>query len=293
MTITLPEHHLKTMREQLQHILLRKQVSKRTFLKLLGTLCSSAPSLYGARNLFSTLQFTLTEAASNRIQLTPLTKAIKDWVILANTAAQHAVPIHTVVPHPPHVVGTTDASKEGMGGCWTFITNNSSSPIHALWRAPFPPEIKAALVSADQKNGTITNSDLELAALIQGSALIAAHSTFPHVNITLVSDNTPAVTWINKESTTSNGPAAYLLHQLAQHRRKQPYTLSTLYVPGSTNTIADCCLCLFTLSDTAFLAKMNVEFPVQPSWTLVLTPPNLMLSMIYALSKKLCTLDSM
>jgi hypothetical protein len=108
MTITLPEHRLKSMKEQLQHILSRKRISKRTFQKLLGTLRSSAPSLYGANNLFSILQFALTEAASNRIRLTPLTKAIlNDWIILADTAVQHAVAIHTVVPHPPHVVGTT------------------------------------------------------------------------------------------------------------------------------------------------------------------------------------------
>lgn len=169
----------------------------------------------------------------------PLLRAmLKDWVLLAKTASKIAVPIHTIVPHSPHIVGTMDASKEGMGGCWTYL--HKDMPQNILWPSPFPPEIQAQLNTADNTTGTITNSDLELAALILGSATIASHSLFQHSNICLALDNTPAVAWINKGSTTSNGPATYLLHQLAQHCHKHQYSLSTIYTPGSTNTIADC-----------------------------------------------------
>jgi hypothetical protein len=292
MTITLPEHRKQGIQQQLQNIITRKRVSRRLYQKLLGTLRSSAPSLYGANNLFSSLQFALTETRHDRIRITPLTRAIlQDWITLLDTAAQHAVPIHTVVPHTPQVIGTTDASKEGMGGCWVDIT--TTPPQNMLWRAQFPPAIQNSLVSTLNPLGTISNSDLELAAIVLGSALISQHSNIPHANICLGSDNTPAVTWTNKGSTTSIGPAAYLLHQLAQHRRRRPYSLSTTFVPGSTNTIADCCSRLFHLHDAAFLAHMNAAFPVQPSWTLAHPPHDLISSTTSALSRKLCRLDYM
>jgi hypothetical protein len=102
MTITLPEHRMQGIQQQLQHILRRKRVSRRLYQKLLGTLRSSAPSLYGANNPFSSLQYAVTETRHNRIRITPLTRAIlRDWITLVDTAAHHAVPIHTVVPHPP------------------------------------------------------------------------------------------------------------------------------------------------------------------------------------------------
>jgi len=99
MTITLPEHRMQGIKLQLQHILSCKRVSRPIYQKLLGTLHSSTPSLYGANNLFSSLQFAMTETHHNCIRIMPLTRAIlRDWITLVDTAAPHAVPIHTVVP---------------------------------------------------------------------------------------------------------------------------------------------------------------------------------------------------
>ncbi len=124
---------------------------------------------------------------------------------MAATATTVPVPLHTVVPHPPHIVGATDASRRGMGGFW--ITQNNE---HYVWRAPFSETVQAALVTYDTPHGTITNSDLELAAFVVGSATIAnTHTTPSYQHICLASDNTPTVAWISKGSTTSVGPAAY------------------------------------------------------------------------------------
>jgi hypothetical protein len=103
MTITLPKHRMHGIKLQLHYILSCKRVSRHIYQKLLGTLRSSAPSLYGANNLFSSLQFAMMEMHHNCIHITPLTRVIlRDWITLVDTAAHHAVPIHTVVPPPSY-----------------------------------------------------------------------------------------------------------------------------------------------------------------------------------------------
>jgi hypothetical protein len=64
-----------------------------------------------------------------------------------------------MVPRLPDIVAATDASRIGMGGFWA--TENANY----LWRAPFTPAITQALITAQNTTGTVTNSDLELAAL--------------------------------------------------------------------------------------------------------------------------------
>jgi hypothetical protein len=72
MTLHLPEsrlHHLEHLLTQTQA---KKRVSWRKYQKLLGTLRSSVPSLYGANNLFSSLQHALVDNKHNRIRIMPL-----------------------------------------------------------------------------------------------------------------------------------------------------------------------------------------------------------------------------
>jgi hypothetical protein len=56
--------------------------------------------------------------------------------------------------------GAMDAAKAGMGGVW-FINDEA-----LLWQEPFPTNVQAKLVSTSNPKGTVTNSDLELAATI-------------------------------------------------------------------------------------------------------------------------------
>jgi hypothetical protein len=140
--------------------------------------------------------------------------------------------------------------------------------------------------------GTLTNSDLELAAIITGTQLAASHYGGQHPNIVIATDNTPALAWVSKGSTTSTAAPAFLLHYLAQLRRAHKFTLNPVFTSGLTNQVADCCSRLFHLSDDNFLNYMNATFPVQPSWTLV-TPPTATISCVnLALSKKLLPLAS-
>jgi hypothetical protein len=287
MTIQLPPHRLDTIQNTIHSFLHKSRTSRTQWQRLLGTLRSSSPALYGATHLFSILQHTLTQAKDPRLRLTALVKAVlRDWLLLATTASQYPVPIHTLVPRQPTCIAAADASRDGMGGFWMTADQN------ILWRTTFPLPIRDQLITQDNPTGTLTNSDLELTALITGCLLPAAHSPLPHPSIAIASDNTPAVAWAKKGSTTSNKAPAFLLHQLARQRRALPFDLQPFFTPGTTNLVADLCSRSFHLSDTAFLLKMNSLFPIQPCWQLAQLPPETRSQLNSALLRQLQPLAS-
>jgi hypothetical protein len=275
MTLSLPQHRLDALTTLLAATLHKKRTSRKQWHILLGTLRSTTPALYGAAHLFSILQYALTDTTTKRIRITPLIKAVlRDWEHLASHIHHNPAPLHTLVPTQPNVVAATDASLLGMGGFWRPLQHPAQN---FLWRAPFPPEVQQTVLTHTNPAGTTTNSTLELAAVVTGSALAALSSPDTCPNILVATDNTPACAWIQKGSTTSQSTPAYILQHLAQLRRLCPFTLNTCYTPGTTNNIADCCSRLFHLSDDQFLSYMNATYPVKPSWTLV-RPPNEMIS---------------
>jgi hypothetical protein len=172
-----------------------------------------------------------------------------------------------------------------MGGF--YITQSTRGPKCYLWRAAFPSSITNTLASTTNPTGLINNSDLELAGLVLGSTLIAQCHYRPYQHISLATDNTPAVAWVTKGSTTSYGPPAYLLHMLAQSRRSNKYQLMVPFTPSLSNTIADCCSRLFHLNDQQFLQHINDRFPIKPCWKLAPVPSETLSATNSALSRKL------
>jgi hypothetical protein len=287
MTLSLPQHRLAHLQSTLTALLDKKRTSKRNWKRLLGMLRSTTPALYGAKHLFSILQDALIAHPGPRIRLTHLVKVIlRDWLHLATTASHHPVPIHTVVPQPPTCIAATDASRLGLGGFW--ITPNEN----VLWRVPLPHSIQQQLVTTENCTGVFSNSDFELAALITGSVLPARQQQ-GHTTILIASDNTPAVAWTSKGSTTSTAPNAFLLHHLAQQRRLWQFDMLPCFTPGVSNQIADCCSRLFHLSDTDFLTYMNLHYPAQPCWTLAPERHNIVSVLNSILSRNLQPLASL
>jgi hypothetical protein len=191
----------------------------------------------------------------------------------------------------PTLVGATDASKAGMGGFWLPTTVNNCPTPPIVWRAPFPTSITKHLASATNK-GHLTNSDLELAALVTGSAIAAATPSSTRHALYCAVDNTPAMAWVAKGSTTSTGPPAFLLRLLAQLCRSLDYSLTPAFTPGLTNTLADLCSPSFHLSDTKFLHLIQTKYPTQPSWSLAHLPTALLSKMNSALLKQMQPLES-
>ena len=108
------------------------------------------------------------------------------------------------------------------------------------------------------REGTITNSDLELDALVLHKANLLA--AVPEARLAAPrsgSDNTPTVSWSTKEASTINLVVADLLCLRALHSRQFFLYPSVFYHPGIENCMADDASHLFEISDTSLLVHMS------------------------------------
>ena len=125
----------------------------------------------------------------------------------------------------------------------------------------------------DNPSGSITNSDLELAGTIAHEAALAAVHDLRHCTIATFSDNTPAVAWGNKASTTTAVPASYLLRSSSLLHRQYLYLSQRFYIPGPANHLADVASRCFDLSNDALLAFLNSVAPHTQPWQMLHLPP--------------------
>ena len=109
----------------------------------------------------------------------------------------------------PDYIGIVDASSHGIGG---VVIGELLELPPTVFRLQWPPEITKDLVSFDNPNGKITNSDLEIAGLLllwlcpEGIATDLAHK-----HIALFSDNSPSVSRVTKMASQKSRVAAQLV----------------------------------------------------------------------------------
>lgn len=128
-----------------------------------------------------------------------------------------------------------------------------------------PADIIAALVSFDNPYGTITNSDLELVALVLHVA------TFPLMcSVSLWrasstgSNNTPTVAWSFKEASGINPVVEALLRVHTVANSASLLSPSVFYHLGDLDTMADDASCSFKSSSSAFIASCSSKYsPLQ------------------------------
>lgn len=174
--------------------------------------------------------------------------------------------------------------QQGWGG--VFFTPQTTGYTSHLWRQRFPPHITTNLISASNPTGTLTNSDLELAATVAHHDVICQHTDIRERTIYTLTNNTPAAAWQSKGSTTTTGAAAYLLRQQALHQRHHRYCLKTSHIRGTANTMADDCSRLWDLDDTQLLSHFAATYPQTSSWQLCHLPHNTVSSLTSALQKE-------
>ena len=179
-----------------------------------------------------------------------------------------------------------------MGGCWLPAVNGSTiTPI--LWRCRFPPEVAATLITDDNPQGTITNSDLELAGQIAHLDVFAQNFQCAGQTVVPLGDNIPSVSWSHKGSTTTLGPTGYLLRLLSLHQRHFRYLSKADYISGPANRMADDLSRLLHLSDDALLTHFNSTYPQALPWTVVQLRPEMLSSLTSALQKRRDSLPSL
>jgi hypothetical protein len=286
-TLRLQPHKADRLKDITEAFTRKSRTSRKQWMRLLGELRYMATAIPGARYLFSVLQHVLKDQPkSTRVRLNPLVKqSLRDWGLLARSLHANPMPIAALVPRAPHYLGAVDASRTGCGGFWIASSvGNLKQP--TAFRLLFSQNIQQDLVSSANPTGSITNSDLELASLVLGAAVLQDIAPTAQACAFSASDNTPAVSWVRKGSTTSIGANAHLLRWLASLTRASNLTLHPVSVPGSTNTIADFLSRSFYLDDQALLAELNKRFPTQPSWQLAHPTFSHEHELISALSRK-------
>ena len=85
-----------------------------------------------------------------------------------------------IVPDEPKIVGTTDAG---------VFFDVDGAP--CVWRTPFPPEAQQRLVTVENPEGDITNSDLEQAGVICHLDVVANTTDIRYCTVGVGCDNTP------------------------------------------------------------------------------------------------------
>jgi hypothetical protein len=305
LTLELPLHRKERLLAILDEILpTQRRVSVKKWQQVLGELRSMAIALPGSKGLFSLLQEALRHQSDSRIRLSQgVHDTLKDLRWLAQDLASRPTRLYEIVPQPePELLGAQDASGNGMGGVWFPTTTKlherpiaSSSAAETstveslgplLWRAHFDPAIVKKLVSSSNPKGTVTNSDLELAAAFVQHDIAAQAYDIRERTIASGADNTPTVAWQTKGSTTTTSAPAYLLRLQALHQRFHRYYSSAFFVPGKLNAMADDCSRLWHLSDLELLTHFDRTYPQTASWRLVHPTPELLSSVTCALHRR-------
>ena len=265
-TLHLPPHRRDRLDEVLSWLAPpRKRISTKKWHQLLGELRSMAPALPGTRGLFSALQDALRRGDRHRIRLNQhVYAAADDFRALVNAVSTRPTRLRELVPTAPSDVGACDACRHGMGGVWFDVLDPTSSPI--VWRSRFPPAISDSLVTSDNRNGTITISDLELAGMIAHKDILVHARDVTERTIWVASDNRAAVAWSGKGSATSIAARAHLLRYNAIHQRHHRYVARHHYMPGPVNVMADDASRLWNLSDDDLLTHFNASYPQAASW---------------------------
>jgi hypothetical protein len=149
----------------------------------------------------SNLQQALSVSTKSRVSLKKgVHQALDDFRWLATDLQPRPTCIAELVPLRPAAEGHHDASSAGAGGAW--FPGDSLTPREGwlkntpdVWQLEWPDSVHAKLVSSDNPNGTITNSDLELAGGLLHLDYIA--QTFDTRECTIVSkgDNLNTTFW--------------------------------------------------------------------------------------------------
>jgi hypothetical protein len=210
-----------------------------------------------------------------KIPLRPeLVQTLQDWQVLLQRIDSRPMSVLELLPKEPWCIGYCGACGFGAGGVWISGTKDI---IPIVWRIPFPPDVEKRLVSTNNPNGDITNSNLEMAGVLFQWLILeqAAPIKLEHAIIGIFCDNTPTVSWARCLHSSKSKIAGHLLRALAirQHaHRTSP--LLTISIAGEQNNMADVASRSFrekpfTSSHQPFATSFTNLFPLpqQTSWT--------------------------
>ena len=231
-TLRVPPHRLQRLYALLNAFpsIRKRRAPVTEWHQLLGELRSMTAALLGARGLFSVLQDTLRKGDRHRVRLSRgVFDSLADFRAIADSLRDLPTRFREVVPvGTPAAYGACDACQRGMGGVW-FAPD--MPPI--LWRSEFPPAVQRMLVTSDNRAGSVSISDLELAGTIAHKQIITQAISVAERPFWLRGDNRASIScWASKGSATSNTARAYLLRLHALHQRFHRYVPNMTILQG-------------------------------------------------------------
>ena len=285
-TIELPAHRKESLAQIFTDLKGAKRVSNKSWMSILGKLRFVSVAIPGSAGLFCALQLALTKANGNRIRINRSLRAHLDtFASLAASLCDRPTYLAEIVPEEPALLGATDACKHGMGGVYFDSTGRA-----IVWRCPFPQDIQDNLVSVDNPAGTLTNSDLEQAALLAQISLQSTTHDTTYATVLNFCDNTPAISRETKGAVSSDGLSADLCNYSCLLQRQERYCHLVQYLPGPDNVMGDDASRLQDLSDPAFHLHFQQAYPQSQPWELLHLPDAVSSHLISLLRCQLPTL---
>jgi hypothetical protein len=275
--IELPPDKVERIQQEIRAIVRHKQVPRRHLEKLRGRLRHACIGLPAGKGLMGPID----AALKGDKQWLPmksnaaLREAITDFGSLIRLMGRRPTHCRELIVEQPGYVGYCDASTLGAGGVWLSGTLQLG-PI--VWRLEWPADIHQRVVSFANPGGTITNSDLEMAAMLVQYLVLEHLVDLRHVHVAAWCDNTPTVSWTNKLSSSRSRIAGRLTRALAMRiHANEASPLISVSIAGDNNRMANVAsrtfhrntasTAMFQISDNEFLHTFATAFPLQDdSW---------------------------
>jgi hypothetical protein len=302
-TIELPPDKVAKIRSELHAITRKAAVPRKEFEKLRGKLRHACIGIPAGKGLMGPIDAALQDA--NRLinirDNIALRATLSDFRTLIRHLGNRPTHCRELIVEDPGFVGYCDASKLGAGGVWLSGTLRLA-PV--VWRVIWPQDIRDNVVSFENPTGRITNSDLEMAAMLFHFIVLEHLVSLRHVHVAAWCDNTPTVSWTNKLSSSRSVVASRLTRALALRiRANEASPLIAVSIAGVNNQMADVASRTFgntsvtsnayQFSDDDFLRFFSTSFPVQNDSWRCFRPSNKLTSRLYSeLRGKTSTLAS-
>ncbi|KAI2511269.1 adenylate kinase [Fragilaria crotonensis] len=268
-TVHLTQRKAAGIADDTAKLLKKNRAALQKFQSIVGKMRHVTTILPAARGLFTPLNRAL-RGNPKVISLSAhgeVRAALLDLRQLVLKLADRPTHVNEILLHgAPAYIGYCDASGFGAGGVWF----SGTEPLpETVWRLQWPRDITAAIISESNPTGKLTNSDLEMAAVVLHlSVLESVVPSLRHKHIFVHSDNTPSVAWVTKMATkTAQSDAAHrLVRGLALRQRMlESAPVSISHVAGTDNVLADIASRPIPTidDDSAFLTHFDSAFPLQ------------------------------
>jgi hypothetical protein len=231
-TVRLPQDKADRICLELTRMLKKNRIPLKRFLSSVEKVSNATRILPAAKGLLTPLYRAL-RGDPKMIGLgkdSELRGALADLRQIIQSLGERATHVDELVQLTPRAAGTADASSEGAGGIWLGCFPPT------VWRVTWPDDVRQRY-----KMGIITNSDLEMAAIIIMMLILEQLMPLKRQHCHLFSDNTPSVSWTTKlVAKAESVVAARLLRVLAMRNRVTEAALPVIdHWPGDKNDHAD------------------------------------------------------